>query len=106
MKIMGKSKNEENLSNALPVRSNVSDVKMMPLMPYVTNVMRTLGTKSLTENRTSIPCQLGRVMLNTSRHRKITSVGIKSVIFICQPPIELNCLTGNTLRDAMNILHN
>ena len=61
MKIMRKSKNEENLSNALPVRSNVSDVKMMPLMPYVTNVMRTLGTQSLTENRTSMSIKAGNV---------------------------------------------
>ena len=60
MKIMEKIKNQEKLSNACLFRSNFGDVKIMPFMPYMTIIMR---------------------LLNTSWHEKITSVGIKSVIF-------------------------
>ena len=42
-------------------------------------------------------------MLNTSCHRKITNVGIKSVMFTCRLPFRISCLTRNAIRDAKNI---
>ena len=79
-------------------RSNVSDVKMVPVMPYRTNVARIFGHKIIYR-------KLKRtVMLNTSWQREITSVGIKSVIFNGRSTLELSCRTRNTLRDARNIL--
>ena len=43
-------------------------------------------------------------MSNTPLHRKITYVGIKSVIFAGRPPLELTCLTRSTIRDAKDVL--
>ena len=43
-------------------------------------------------------------MLNASFHSKVTSVGIKSVIFTGRPPLEFCCLTHNTIRYARSIL--
>ena len=40
---MKKIKNKEKLFKAWPVSINVGDVKMMPFMSYITNIMRTLG---------------------------------------------------------------
>ena len=45
MKIMEKIKNEVKFSNSLPFRSNAGYVKMMPLMPYMTNIMCIFGHK-------------------------------------------------------------
>ena len=48
--------------------------------------------------------ELGGVMLNTSWHRKITSVCINSVIFTGRPPLEFSYLTRHTIGDARCIL--
>ena len=48
MNIIEKIKNEEKLSNALPVSIKCGDVKMMPFMSYLTYIMHLLGHKIFT----------------------------------------------------------
>ena len=85
-------------------RSNMGDVNTMPFMSYITNKMRILGHKIVYRKLkiNSMSIRTGYVEYIMSQ--KITSGGIKKCDFHLSTPLEFNCLTRNTKRNAMNIL--
>ena len=92
MKIMEKIKNKER---SFPMhclfRSNVDDIKIMPLMSYITNTMHIFGYKIFNGKLkiNSISIRTGNVeYIMTQKDHKCR---IKSVIFTCWPHLKLYC---------------
>ena len=87
-------------------RSNVVDVRMMPFMSYITNIMFILGHKIFNRKLkiNSLSITTGNVEYIMTQ--KIHKCRYQKCDFHLStpPPFEFSCLTRNTIRDAKNIL--
>ena len=99
--IMEKLKNLEKLSNVLPV--SIKRIGNIILMSF--NVLQNEHNTYIgVQTRSKKIEEQFHVMLNTSLHRQITNVGVKSVFFTSRPPTKLTWFPRNTIHDARNIL--
>ena len=86
-------------------RSNVDDVKLMLLMPYMTSIMRTLGHKifhrKLKINSMSIRTVNVEYIMTQKDHKCQYQ---KCDFHLLTPSLEFSCLTRNKIRNVRNIL--
>ena len=85
---------------------NVGDVKMMPLMSYMMNIMRILGHKIFCRNLKIISmsirtCNVECIVTQQDYKRWYQ----KRDFHLSTRILEFSCLTRNTIRDARNILN-